>query len=348
MDLNLTFWTVLYIVFLIIPGVFFKRFYFQGHFNKQFQSGLYADRLITSLFWGAIIQVITIHILIQTSDLNFGSFSEILKEAYSSIYSKSLPNGISSLFTFASMYLVWSVFIGILLGHLSHQLVRKTKLDLNYAVFRFSNKWYYYFTGEILNTHEFKFKKSKNGKVSSSIVDVLVDYGEGENVLFTGTLTQYSLCSNGDLETLYLTGTGRYKKPEGQSPYVKQIPGDCFIIPYNRVLNMNIDYVIETSEEVKVGRLKRFVLSLMSVLFILLLLVVFVFPWFTEAGLLKKVISTFIFLLAWLFLMVSYAGLVSKQNNLSPRAILISFLISVLFSLFGALILGILDISFLW
>ncbi|TVP42765.1 MAG: hypothetical protein EA341_19195 [Mongoliibacter sp.] len=158
MDYTLTFWTVVYIVFLIIPGVFFKRFYFQGHFNKQFQSGLYADRLITSLFWGAIIQGITIQILIHTSDLGFGSFSDVYNEVYNSISSKSLPNGSSRLFHFASIYLIGSVSIGIILGHFSHKLVRKTKLDLNYAVFRFSNKWFYYFTGEILNTQEFRLK----------------------------------------------------------------------------------------------------------------------------------------------------------------------------------------------
>ncbi|TVP42766.1 MAG: hypothetical protein EA341_19200 [Mongoliibacter sp.] len=92
----------------------------------------------------------------------------------------------------------------------------------------------------------------------STIVDVLVDYGGGKNVLFSGALTQYSLCPKGDLETLYLTGTGRYKKVEGKPPEFKMIGGDCFIIPYHRVLNMNIDYVIEKSEEKKIGRLKRF------------------------------------------------------------------------------------------
>ncbi|AFL83514.1 hypothetical protein Belba_0867 [Belliella baltica DSM 15883] len=327
MDYKLTFWTVIYIVFLIIPGVFFKRFYFQGHFNKQFQSGLYADRLITSLFWGAIIQGITIQILIQTSDLNLGSFSDVYNEVYNSISNKSLPNGSSRLFHFASIYLIGSVSIGILFGHLSHKLVRKTKLDLNYAVFRFSNKWYYYFTGEILNTHEFKLKKSKNGKVFSTIVDVLVDYGEGNNVLFSSALTQYSLCPKGDLETLYLTGTGRYKKVEGQKPELKMIPGDCFIIPYHRVLNMNIDYVIEKSEEKKIGRIKRFVLGLLTFVSILLLLTVFILPWFTEAGLMTKVTSTIVFFIAWLFLMVSYTGLVSQENELSSRAIIVSFII---------------------
>ncbi len=160
MDANLTFFTVLYIVFLIIPGVFFKRFYFQGHFNKQFQYGLYADRLITSLFWGAIIQVITIHILIQTIGKRFENFSEVLKEAYISISKNDVPNGGNQLFAFASLYLIGSVLLGCFMGHFSHQFIRKTKLDLHYAVLRFSNKWYYYFTGDILSTNEFKYKIS--------------------------------------------------------------------------------------------------------------------------------------------------------------------------------------------
>ncbi|MFD2200563.1 hypothetical protein [Shivajiella indica] len=344
MDFNITFFTLVYIVFLIIPGVFFKRFYFQGHFNKQFQSGLYADRLITSVFWGAIIQVITIHILLHSTGDKFYSFSEVIKNAFLSISKNDLPNGGNQLFTFASLYLIGSVVLGGFLGHFSHQFIRKTKLDLQYAVLRFSNKWYYYFTGDILYTNEFKYKVSKTGKIASTVVDVLVDYGEGENILFTGTLTQYSLDSNGNLETLYLTGTSRFKKQDNGKIELKNIPGDCFVIPYQRVLNMNIDYVIETSsKEKKQGRMKRILLGLISAFLILLLPVIIVVPWFSQVGVWLKLSSIVLLLLSWLFFMVGFVNLVDPKAALKGKGIALAFVLFLILLLFGLSLLGIFD-----
>lgn len=71
MNFNITFFTIIYIVALIIPGVFFKRFYFQGPFSKQFGSGPFADRLLTSLFWGVVSQFLAYKILKDVLSLNF-------------------------------------------------------------------------------------------------------------------------------------------------------------------------------------------------------------------------------------------------------------------------------------
>ncbi len=176
---------------------------------------------------------------------------------------------------------------------------------------------------------------------------MIVDYGQGENVLFTGTLTQYSLCSKGDLETLYLTGTSRYKKHEGGRVETKKIPGDCFVIPYNRVLNMNIDYVIETINEAKrEGKVKRVLLRLFSGLLILLLPIIFVAPWFTEVGIVEKIASTAIFFLSWLFFMVGYVNLNDKKDTLKPKAIWISFGVCLILLLLGLHLLGLIDFLF--
>ncbi|TDE14421.1 hypothetical protein [Dyadobacter psychrotolerans] len=82
---------VLFVVLIIVPGVFAKRFYFSGVFAKRFGAGDFADRLITSIFWGFIVQVITYLVYSQYFDFTLLDIKEYLVVAYSDLSSNKLP-----------------------------------------------------------------------------------------------------------------------------------------------------------------------------------------------------------------------------------------------------------------
>ena len=199
MDSSLTIVTIVYIIMLVVPGVFFKRIYFQGPFTRQFQSGLFADRLVTSLFWGILVQVVTFYIFINTFNVQYDSIFELLTETHSKLSKNEVPDFNETGLTNILLYLLGSVLIALFLGFFAFHFVRIFKLDQRFAVLRFANKWHYYFSGEILNTREFKLNSLKRGKVTATLIDVLVKYGENDNRLFSGNLMQYSISPEGNL-----------------------------------------------------------------------------------------------------------------------------------------------------
>jgi hypothetical protein len=80
MDAGVTIFSIAYVIILIVPGIIFKRFYFQGAFSKQFNSGLFADRIITSLFWGILVQIIGLLLYSKIINIKYADFKiEALK-----------------------------------------------------------------------------------------------------------------------------------------------------------------------------------------------------------------------------------------------------------------------------
>jgi len=85
MEAQYTVNSIVFIVSLIVPGVIFKRFYFQGQFTKQFGDGLFADRLITSIFWGIFVQIITFLLYSCIFGFTYTSLKQVIDKAYSEI-----------------------------------------------------------------------------------------------------------------------------------------------------------------------------------------------------------------------------------------------------------------------
>jgi hypothetical protein len=162
MDLSLTIITIVYIVILVIPGIFFKRFYFQGPFNRQFQSGQFADRFLTSIFWGIVTQLIFFYAFINTFEVEFESIFELLIQTHQIFADNQFPILEQNIFTNSLYYLIGSVLFAVLFGFLLNRFVRVSQLDLKANVLRFSNKWHYYFSGGNIKTKEFKGKLPKD------------------------------------------------------------------------------------------------------------------------------------------------------------------------------------------
>lgn len=290
MDAGLTIFSIAYVVILIVPGIIFKRFYFQGAFSRQFNSGLFADRLITSLFWGILVQIISLLSYSRIINIRYEEFKAKTLLIYKNILTNNLPDLSFSQLLNTLFYAIFSVFLAAMLGFLCYKLIRFFKLDLKLPAFRFANHWHYYFKGEILQTEE--FGNSPRGKVISTEVDVMIRDENGKSNLFSGLLTQYTLNQQNELDTLYLTGSNRFSKSLGRT---KNIPGDIFIIPYNTVQNLNVRYNFQVKQKKEIAKHVAIYLSA------IILLTCLVTPWFLDITIWRKILGTFLFFVTWLF-----------------------------------------------
>ncbi|WP_339753225.1 hypothetical protein [Algoriphagus aquimarinus] len=337
MDASITIVTIVYIVILIVPGVFFKRFYFQGPFHRQFQSGLFADRFITSLFWGIVTQIMTFYIFINTFDVEYSSVYELLTRTHEELRENKMPLIEKATLTNTLLYLLSSVLVAIFLGQMAFRFVRLIKLDLYTNVLRFSNKWHYYFSGEILKTKEFKKGGTKQkGEVIATLVDVLVNYGDGDDRLFSGNLVQYTINSTGNLETLYLAGARRYSNSRGENIPAKEIPGDCFVIPYQNVLNMNVQYILRKIENGKKREsIKKGSTIGIQVFIFILFVTLFIFPWYTSASILSKIVSIVSFVISWFSLVILLGNWMGTKKLFGVKGMLLLIGICGLFTGIG-------------
>ncbi|MEX2410968.1 MAG: hypothetical protein WD607_06270 [Candidatus Paceibacterota bacterium] len=343
MNFNITFFTIIYIVALIIPGVFFKRFYFQGAFNKQFGSGPFADRLLTSLFLGVVSQFLAYKILKDVLSLNFDD----IWNRINTFLNNKIPDLSEAELVNSIWYFLGTVILSSILGSLCFWLVRYFKLDLYFKVFRFSNKWHYYFKGEILKTTDFRKKDSPLVKkvVKGALIDVLTSYGGNGTVLFTGNLTQYSLNKEEELETLYLTGVSRYKEIAetdidgnivGKKIIPKPIPGDIFAIPYSNVLNFNVQYIYE--EKPYFRRLRYFIHKIIKFLLVMCFLIISFLPWFSTVEFSRKIFGLISLFSSWLWFVVIYSSsikpyLLEIEQPKINRGVLIIAIILFIYSI---------------
>ncbi|WP_293916602.1 MULTISPECIES: hypothetical protein [unclassified Sphingobacterium] len=343
MDFGLTFFGIAYVVAIVIPGLIFKRFYFQGKFSKQFFDGLFVDRLLTNILWGLFIQLITIFSYCWFFDVKSTELYTEINSLYTDYNQQKIPEFKFEYILHSLRYLMATIITAIASGWGLHLLVRFLKFDILFSIFRFSNQWHYYFSGEALRFKEFKkFSNGNTNKVISTEVDVVVKESDGITNMFTGFLTQYTLCRTGELETIYLTDTKRFVKRDDNRFHSKVIPGDCFVIPYNNVLNLNVRYNVVNNHNPTTGIIKKVISMVILLLTILAVFFVIIYPWFVAPGFWRKLISCCVLLVSWISLMnfvLSVVGNDRDESNLkTPLAKIFVFFIAVFFGMWGFVI----------
>jgi len=141
-------------------------------------------------------------------------------------------------------------------GYFTRFLIRGFKLDTKYRFFRFNNHWHYLLSGEITRFRHIDLLPLRF--IDLRIVDILVNTDDGD-AIYTGILQDYTLGNNGELETLYLSYVKRrpYSKEKKAANYDEldkasqilfqesdeKIPGNLFVVPYSKIINLNLWYV---------------------------------------------------------------------------------------------------------
>jgi hypothetical protein len=332
---QITITSIIIIVWLIFPGVVFKRFYYKGQFAKQFGVGLFADRLITSIFWGIIVQIITFLIYSKYFGFTYTGIKSKVVTVYASVSSNKIPDISYDNLEYILGYLAFLIFTSFCLGSLFHFLIRYFKIDLKYPVFRFSNHWNYYFRGEIASMREFKSLKA--GKWLTTMVDVVIEDGSENNKLISGFLTQHTISQKtGELEAIYLTGASRYSKNEGK---FKPIPGDCVIIPFSKVIDLNLRYTFKVLTDEQKNTIKYDRIT--SLPFVTISLLIIVFPWFLKINAFLKILGILLGWLTWVMLLMLISNPFKPKDKLSSKMLWTLFVIMVVFLILTLLTLQI-------
>jgi len=266
MEVSVGLYALFFIVlFILIPGVIVRRAFYSGEFSKQFNwtsGGL--NHFILSFFLGMVISLAYIKVFnsiagnqisIEQAIATFDSYfirqtpttARNFEGLGTSIYSTYIPV-ISFLYLFSAA-----------VGLLVHNIVLLTGMDVKTKLFRFSNTWYYLFSGRILQLKKNKEQQLQKIKLQAKYthLDVLVDEGDKRS-LYSGLYFDYDLSHKeaNKLEKLYLIKTKRYKEEQGKM-ITRNIPGEVFTIMGDRILNINATYVFVTNDERKAQRFSR-------------------------------------------------------------------------------------------
>ena len=91
MNINIAFSTIIYIMVFLFPGILFRRAFFSGDFNKQFESGNAFERILWNMLVSMIMLVM--HSLsIQTYNsifynvIDFGLKNEDIADTFICLY----------------------------------------------------------------------------------------------------------------------------------------------------------------------------------------------------------------------------------------------------------------------
>lgn len=345
MNFGITLVAIFYIVILIVPGIFFKRFYFQSKFSKEFYKGGFADKAMTSVFWGVVIQIFSILIISTIFDLDFKQVKKSVGSIYESIHENKLPDIGKNQLRFIGGYFLFAIALACLSGHVIHKLVRFFKLDISFSPLRFSNEWNYIFRNETSRKPQ---ESEEDTKYFSTEIDIIVKESKNDIPRFySGTLKDYFLDDNGNLDKVVLNSAKKRVKKESEAPQFVSIKGDTFIVPYCNVENMNLryNYIPRTGEFVVPVAIKNTVV----IFFVLALIPGLAFPWFTDASIFYKILSMVILFLGWTCIMVTITSLFNKRGKITAsqrlRTIIISLVFGILFTLISFFLLGVIKIS---
>lgn len=243
----------------IIPGLVFKRVFFFKEFSKQFSI---KDNAYTIIFFsfipGLIFQVLGFFIYWIAHEPDY-SLHDILISLKGAVNKKESLVPID-----LNVFIIHQFLVNLLAGFsgfLISRLIRYWGLDIKYKFFRFSNQWYYIFSGEIESFEKFKNFNSRFGlslkgknefKHYPPLVDILTESSEGQN-LYSGYLIDYDLNPKDihSLDKVYLKHAFRYrpKKDEDSPDIVKgntakvPIKGDVFVLNTDNLVNMNVTFI---------------------------------------------------------------------------------------------------------
>jgi hypothetical protein len=253
MDISLGFATIL--IFIVLPGLLFRRLYFYGEFSKEFNAGYNIFGLVSiSAIPGLILFFFTLILSYTVFDISVGLFIDAYKTARGTIYSDTSPQNIldlfeenrSEIFTFCSLLYVISFLFGVLSG----RLVRILRLDTRYKLLRFKNHWFYLLNNRASQMKKFKSFRKPNRKYAFTMADVLVDTNDG-NKLYSGVVRDYQLKSNTntELSLIVLSDVYRYNKLDNNKTEAKSIPGELLIVNCDNLLNINLTYSYNKNEK---------------------------------------------------------------------------------------------------
>lgn len=327
MSFGLTLITISYIIFLVVPGIFFKRFYFQSKFQNDFYKGSFADKIITSIFWGLFIQIIAFCIFMWIFDFSIDQIHHRANNVYIDLHSNTLPKLSPKQLSYLLCLFTLSLTLACFIGHIFHKGIRFARFDRKFSPLRFSNEWHYTIRNELGEQ-----KISRTSTYLSTEVDILInEVKDGQPVFYTGVLRDYHLNSEGQLDRLCLEeAKKRLKEPNA---VFQEIMGDRLVVPYCNIANLNLRFnYIKRESGFKIPTAIR---NIGSLLYFGVLLIIFIAPWFAFVGVFLKILSIVFFSFSWLLILAIFGDLSNSKRQLAYSTYLFCFCSAFILTLVG-------------
>jgi hypothetical protein len=253
--MNLVFGSI-FLFILLSPGLIFRFSYLQGTYSKL----NFRISAVEELFW-ALIPALFLQLsgfLIIEKFVGIRVNLDLIYDLITGNHDTDISVIRSSAFLFL-LYTAIIILIAVLAGVTLRALVRWFRLDLRLQFLRFRNEWHYLLSGE----HDSTGKKNNIILVQ---IDALLNSSEG-NVIYSGILDNYFLTKDNSLDRLYLTNVYRRKlkddldadKPNpgflarDTDERYYAMPGYLFVIPYDKIINLNITYYMDELENESVS-----------------------------------------------------------------------------------------------
>jgi hypothetical protein len=247
-------------LFIILPGICFRRGYYHGAFTRQFRfSGQGLLTVAYTFVLGLALNFVFIELFncLQDYDIvvntELDNFKKLLEDDNQNT-SRTSGNSFEGFYE-SCRNTYWSYLAGIyifsmLSGFVLNRLVILLGLDLSVRILQFNNEWQYIFDGRKLDQNKQVISRKKfSRRIKYVFVDILTDNGSERGQLYRGLLKNYEINDKdpSKLSSISISKVKRWKrvfdqnKSESWEPV--EIPGDLFTILGDRILNVNCHYV---------------------------------------------------------------------------------------------------------
>jgi hypothetical protein len=259
----------LILALLLLPGFIFRMGYLAKPFASKSFNSSFVEELLFSLLPAFIIQVCGYLIVEHFKGVNERTFLLLIINSDKSVL-HNFTGGEIGLF---ALYLLVVCGCAVALGFGLRYIALRTRLHLQYSLFRIYNEWQIYFDGFIL---DYPDEPGERKDVMQKWLDVLVENKNG-SYIYSGFLNEYVLAKDDTLSRIYLTAVRRRRleddlvepadngdhSPEGvgesevnyDEPNAAAnqknvqldkryyfMPGDYFMIPGSEIKSINITY----------------------------------------------------------------------------------------------------------
>lgn len=243
------------LLYLLAPGIVFRRFYYTGEFSAEYFKATFSELLFSTVFHSFIINILCYATVMCYHPMDVDIFAILISGTDKS---GEVGTALSNLYTNKRkilLFLLFTTSVGAFGGLGTKFIVRKLKLDRRHRIFRFANKWHYLLSGEILDFPRFP---GRSKDIHLRYVDILVDSNAGP-IIYSGVIKDYILNKEGGLDSIYLSeAKRRYLKDDhhdrstdnaddgisqmtSSNPYYF-LPGNLFVVPFEQIKNIHITY----------------------------------------------------------------------------------------------------------
>lgn len=279
MELSISF--IFILIFIIFPGLIFRRLYFYGEFSKQFNSNHSLISLLAiSSLPGVIISLISFILYTHNfKHIDLALIVDYLKDINNPTFkihnnttielNKTLTNEVSP-------YIIFQYLIASISGILCGRLIRISRLDTKFKILQFKNIWFYIFNGQYSNFKKNKHLKQKNKKHLFTKADVLIDTNS-KTYLYSGIVIDYEISDSNcsALTKVILKNAERYTIRNNEKVKV-EIPGTLLVVDCSTMKNINLTYIYEDSESILKTKVP-YIIEVSLGLFIIFLIPFYIF-----------------------------------------------------------------------